>query len=254
MLDKVLNEPDRDRRIPIVNVRNISGLKPIHTFINQIKSVLDLLPIPFKVLWLLLIVLHSEKPCVLEVHESDHLLVPVIHDKDPSKIIKVSLNKPSLSSAINAHSPQDLHLVVLLRHLGLDGLRNILHLVFISHNALLLNCIHLLVVHVSHRLSDVQSHVDVASRDLLGVDHIHLLQLRDEFIKLFDGLLILRRHHVCDFFEFVVEVGSSNVKMLISNLMENRVRVCQLKICVLILSYFLLLTNFLIWVHDSVRD
>jgi hypothetical protein len=98
----------------------------------------------------------------------------------------------------------------------------------------------------------MQSHIDVASSDFLGVYHIHLLQLRDEFIKLFNRLLILRGHHIRDFLKLVVKMGPSNVEMLISNLMEYRVRVRQLEICILILSYLLLFSYFLIRVHYSV--
>ena len=135
------------------------------------------MPIPLKIFWLFLVKLHSEKPSVLEVHKSHHLLVPVVQNKDPSKVVKVSFYEAALSGGINTHGPENLHFVVLLGHLGFNGLRNILHFILVSHDTFLLYGVYLLIIHIPHGLSDMKGHIDMASGDFLGVDHIHLLKL-----------------------------------------------------------------------------
>ena len=122
VLDKVLDKSDRNWRVTIVNIRNIRRGESIHAFVNQVKSVFDFLPVPVKIFWLLLVILHSEKTCILKVHEGNHLLVTIVHHKNSSQVVEIDFGQAALSGAVDTHGSQNLHFVVLLSHFGFDCL------------------------------------------------------------------------------------------------------------------------------------
>ena len=68
------------------------------------------------------------------------------------------------------------------------------------------------------------------------------------FQKRYDSFSTVFSRHVL---QFVVEMRSCNVEVLVSDFMEDSVLICQLEIYILVFCYLLLLSNFFIRVHDG---
>jgi len=141
---------------------------------------------------------------------------------------------------------------VLLRHLCLKCLTDELHFISVGLDALLFDAIDVLVVHVFHTLCNEVSDVDMARGYLLGCHNIHILQLFDKSIKLLDIFLILVCHHLCNVLDLSIEVRASNIKMLVSNLMEQNILVGEYKVSSSIIRHFFLLSYFLVWVYNCI--
>jgi len=182
--------------------------------------ILDLGPVPVEVAWSLLI-LHLEKPSLLEVHERYHLLVPIVHHEGTAEVVELSFLSTALRGREDAHSPEDLDLVVLLHHLSFDLLGDLLEV--ISHNTLAFNAVDLKVVIVPLALRNAEGQIDMTGSHLLGLDHVHVLQLLDELVQLLNSFLIFILHHPLNIGDLLVEVRAGHVEVLVADLMEHRI-------------------------------
>jgi hypothetical protein len=108
------------------------------------------------------------------------------------------------------------------------------------------------VVLSSQLLSYVVSNINMACRNLLGLNNIHVLEFLNKFIQLLNCVLALVLHHSLDFFDLPIQSRTSHVEVLVSNFTEKDVLVSENEVRIFVVLLLKLLSDFLIWIYDRV--